>query len=132
MGEGLEPIKETKITEEQLNKLIKILEKTLEEKIKKDLEKEESIKHLLLKDELKEDLATRYDVEILKLELKKLEEKLAKDTQLLEEKIEFKTELIKQEIKRWLITAFLLLAVLIALTNPGIANFVSSLFGGQK
>ncbi len=99
-----------------------IVAEALEESIRNNIEEGKSQLKALVSEELKKELATKYDLKILE---KEFELKLQKEIDQLRTEI----DLIRKDMRIMEIRIIAIVVILFVLSNPNMLDFLSRLFG---
>ncbi|GAB4201741.1 MAG: hypothetical protein Fur0023_06650 [Bacteroidia bacterium] len=106
----------------------KVIVETLEESIKSAIEEKNIYTKTELKDELKNELATKYDVESLRNEFKLENGEIRKEIDILKKEI----DILKKEIdisKREMRLYFLILAIMMVFLNQNALELIFKVLG---
>lgn len=118
---------EEKVGKETASQLVEVLEKSIENSINEGFEKQK----ISISEDLKKELASKYDIEVIKKEIelakKELENKISKVEGRVD-KLDLEIQMLRKELR----FMFIILLVIVIAINQNSLEFIAKIFGVIK
>lgn len=124
-------ILEEKVGREVASKLVKVLEESIKNSMDENLERQK----IIISEELKRELASKYDIELLRKELENKIDRLETKLENKINKVEAEITIVRKDVevvRKELRFMFMLLAVIVLAVNQNALEFIAKIFGFIK